>query len=261
MHPTPLTAHQDHLSWRELVDAWRTASLGSGWRHSDDWDLAPVERIARQLLRDARLSPELSASLGSARALAGAGAREILLDLKALYSAVGQELDLDIAACALDAWAETSHDTADLGCIDVTTGLHTPAHFRQRVRELLREQETEGTVLVTSFGLRHDRPDASRPLNWTLLAELGDCVSQALGQGSCAAHFPGTVAVAFRDGEDSMRRIQDCQLALETLRGGTLLPIVATQEKASRSRFAGLPEKLSEKSPASRHDPVVEPTY
>ncbi len=237
MHPTPGMENQDHLSWRELVETWRAASLGAGWRHTGDWDLAPVESIAQQLLTDARLSSESSASLGVARAWAGVGAREVLLDLKALYTSMGQELDLDATACAIDAWAETSHDTAELGCLDVATGLYTPSHFRHTVGEMLAADS--GPVLVTSFALRHNC--AAAPLSWTVLAELGDAVSQALGPGFCAAHIAGTVAVAGRDDEDSLHRLQECRTALETLRDGALMPVAVTQEEASRSGFAGAP--------------------
>ncbi|MGO4454599.1 hypothetical protein [Arthrobacter sp. RAF14] len=237
MHPTPGMENQDHRSWRELVETWRAASLGAGWRHTGDWDLAPVESIAQQLLTDARLSSESSASLGAARAWAGAGAREVLLDLKALYATLGQEMDLDATACAIDAWAETSHDTAELGCLDVATGLYTPSHFRHTVREML--SAGSGPVLVTSFALRHNC--AATPLSWTLLAELGDAVSRTLGQGVCAAHISGTVAVACRDDEDSLRRLQECRTALETLRDGALLPVDVTQEEASVSSLAGAP--------------------
>jgi len=239
----------DETAWQDLVKAWRASSVREGWRHPEDWDRAPVETIARQLLTGSPLSSELGAGLGAARARAGAGAREILLDLRALYATAGRELDFDAVACVLDAWAEASYDTSEVGCLDVATGLHTPAHFRQRVQELLAGTTgQDGRIVVTSFALRDGGPDASRPLGWTLLAELGDCVSQSLGNGPCAAHFRSTVAVATRDDEESQRRLLDCRIALETLRDGALRPVVMTQQEASGSPFTGSPGKTFTKT-------------
>ncbi|MFJ3958843.1 hypothetical protein [Arthrobacter sp. NPDC090010] len=235
MHRPGPEGDKDGESWDRLVTAWRDASVQDGWRHPADWDLAPVTAVARELSGSPTLSSALAAELGLARAEAGVGIQETLQDLHSLYETVGIAPEFDVVSALAAAWAEGVQSVAELGCVDIATGLFTSAHFQHRLQELLQDDaEQAAEMLVARFTLQADAPEPAR-LGWALLAELGDCVRRTLGHGPCAAHLPGAVAVLVQDSPESQQRLDSCRGALEALRDGVLRPVVLTQHRATQN--------------------------
>src|SRR2546429_5209266 len=77
--------HEQEL--RKLRARWRTASLANGWRFPSDWPLPEVDEVCASLVERSDVCRALG-SLGRARALAGAGLEETLIDLAALHAVV-----------------------------------------------------------------------------------------------------------------------------------------------------------------------------
>ncbi|MDP5226576.1 MULTISPECIES: hypothetical protein [Arthrobacter] len=217
------------VPWGGLADSWQAASLAAGWRHPADWCLAPIEAAVREFSHNGSLSAATAAELGQARAEAGVGLREALADLDALYGTACRRADLDAVAALAEAWAMAGQEQPGLGCLDTATGLHSMTHFEHRLREILASPEQcEAGFLQARFSYRVRSSATEARLSWALLADLGSCITATLGADVCAAHTGGMVAALLPDLPGSRQRLEACRDALESLRSGTLNPVLLT---------------------------------
>ncbi|MDQ0377320.1 GGDEF domain-containing protein [Amycolatopsis thermophila] len=202
-------------SLQVLRARWQSASLAAGWRFPSDWALPEVDSVCAALLRD--VPPDIAiAGLARARAVAGAGLAETLLDLAALHAVItspgdaGDLMSPDVDALpsrllrvAALAWADVAMDKlASTEVIDPLTGLPTAAYLRTRLRELYgrpgHQVAEDHTLLVVSV-------DLSGVSGWPRLTAM-ILIAEALravfdGGESIASLGPSTAAaVVPRDG-------------------------------------------------------------
>jgi hypothetical protein len=148
--------HRDALC--TLRSRWRSASLASGWPFPSDWALAEVDEVCAAVVTGADLI-EVVPALGRARASAGAGLDETLLDLAALHAVLTSKEALVSAdpdatpsnllrATALG-WADAAAD--QLGtreAVDAMTGMTTTCYLRTRIGEVYRDAAADDHVLL-----------------------------------------------------------------------------------------------------------------
>ncbi|WP_167119690.1 GGDEF domain-containing protein [Amycolatopsis viridis] len=206
-------------SLRALRTRWRSASLAAGWRFPGDWGLPEVDAVCAALVRN-RPAEIPVAGLARARATAGAGLGETLLDLAALHSVTtpsGEATPPDVDALpsrllrvAALAWAEVAMDKlASTEVIDPLTGLPTAAYLRTRLRELYGRSGCrtgeDHTLLVVSVDLSGVR-GWPRMTAMILIAEAMRVVFD--GGESIASLGPATVAAAVpRDGRIAAKAV------------------------------------------------------
>ncbi|MCA1189633.1 MULTISPECIES: hypothetical protein [unclassified Saccharopolyspora] len=140
---------------RSLRSRWRTASLAAGWPFPSDWGVRAVDAVCRAVASGADLTEPLG-RLGAARAEAGVGLAEALLDVAALHAAstgTGDGLvspDQDsvpawmLRPLALG-WAEVQAEyTVGREVQDPLTGLTTASYLRTRLHEVYRSALAAG---------------------------------------------------------------------------------------------------------------------
>jgi hypothetical protein len=187
-----------------LKSRWRTASLAAGWAYPGDWPLREVDEVCAAMLDTADPDDAL-VRLGRARAEAGAGLDETLLDLAALHAVldgdsgmVSPDIDaLPARMLRLTAlgWADVLTDEArDRGAEDPLTGLATRGYLRTRLGELYRESAVpdEGYALVL-VGL-----DLTRATGWSRVVAmtlLSDVLRVVFDGGETLATIGPSVAV------------------------------------------------------------------
>jgi hypothetical protein len=189
--------------------------MAAGWAFPADWPLAEVDEVCAAML--ANTDPaELLVRLGRARAEAGAGLSETLLDLAALHAVMTDAShvvspDVDalpsrmVRMTALG-WADVvTKQAGDCAAEDPLTGLATAAYLRTRLGEVYRETPVaplDYALVLLRLGV-HRASGWSRVVAMTLLADalrtvfdrgetlasLGPCVAAVLvkrtGQLAC----------------------------------------------------------------------------
>ncbi|NUT53810.1 MAG: GGDEF domain-containing protein [Saccharothrix sp.] len=192
---------------RALRSRWRTATLAAGWAFPGDWPVAEVDEVCRAVLDGGDACAELY-RLGGARAEAGAGLAETLLDLAALHAVLSEppgstgvvspEVDATPArmlrSTALG-WGDVmSRRSAACAADDPLTGLATAAYLRTRLREVYAEARATGRqehVLVL-VGL-----DLSRTAGWSRVVAmtlLADALKEVFDAGETVASLGPSVA-------------------------------------------------------------------
>ncbi|WNV90641.1 GGDEF domain-containing protein [Umezawaea sp. Da 62-37] len=202
---------------RVLKSKWRTASLAAGWPFPRDWPLREVDDVVTAMLDTADPGDAL-VRLGRARAEAGAGLGETLLDLAALHAVLDGQCG--VVAPNVDAlpsrmlrltatgWADVlTEEAADRGADDPLTGLATRGYLRTRLSELYREsaRPDDGYALVL-VGL-----DLTRATGWSRVVAM-TLVSDVLrtvfdGGETLASLGPSVAAVLTRRDAALARRI------------------------------------------------------
>ncbi|MFD0199579.1 MULTISPECIES: GGDEF domain-containing protein [Saccharothrix] len=192
---------------RALRSRWRTATMAAGWAFPADWPLAEVDDVCRAVLDGDDASTQLY-RLGGARAEAGAGLAETLLDLAALHAVLEEPPgSTGIVSASVDAIPVPMLRPAALGWGDVMTkraancaadnpltGLATPAYLRTRLREVYAEARAAGRqdhvlVLVAL--------DLSRTSGWSRVVAmtlLADALKEVFDSGETVASIGSSVA-------------------------------------------------------------------
>ncbi|MEU4742726.1 GGDEF domain-containing protein [Actinosynnema sp. NPDC023658] len=190
------------LRWR-----WRTATIAAGWAFPADWALAEVDDVCRAVLGEGDPCRELY-RLGGARAEAGAGLAETLLDLAALHAVLAQPpgstgvvpADVDaiparmLRSTALG-WGDVmSRQAASCSADDPLSGLATPAYLRTRLREVYAEARALGrqehVLVLVSL-------DLSRTSGWSRVVAmtlLADALREVFDAGETVASIGPSVA-------------------------------------------------------------------
>lgn len=208
---------------RALRSRWRTATLAAGWPFPSDWALAEVDLVCDVACAGGDLTDAL-VELGKARADAGAGLNETLLDLAALHavltlpaghdgviSADPDATPANLLRVVALAWADVvvrqlAHDEVR----DGLTGLSNLAYLRARLREIYRAAAVTGTPPRNGHVLVVVAPDLSRISGWSRLAAmvlLADVLRAVFDGGQTLASV-GRSAIAVlaeRDGRLSER--------------------------------------------------------
>ena len=161
---------------RLLRSRWRTASIASGWRFPSDWPLPEVDAVCSSVVRraDSMAVTAALASLGRARAQAGAGLEETLVDLAALHAVLSDPAGSDgLVAADPDAtptrlvrltalaWADESFgELTHAQTTHALSGLATEAYLRTRLGEVYGKAAREGrrvrdthTMLLVTLNL------------------------------------------------------------------------------------------------------------
>jgi hypothetical protein len=187
---------------RRLRDGWRAASLRAGWSFPQDWWSPAVEAVVDALV-DGRDLTAPCAGLGRARAEAGVGLDEVLVDFAAVP---GMRAAVDpLVRAVAGGWAEVACRPASLGlCEDPLTGLATPAYLRTRLGEAYREAARSGVPVAGSHALvvvAVEPADGSRLLTTSRLLLVGAALRDAFPGGETLAAAGPTRAVALVDRE------------------------------------------------------------
>ncbi|PSL54529.1 hypothetical protein B0I31_10643 [Saccharothrix carnea] len=192
---------------RALRSRWRTATMAAGWAFPADWPLAEVDDVCRALLDGDDASTQLY-RLGGARAEAGAGLAETLLDLAALHAVLEEPPgSTGIVSASVDGIPAPMLRSTALGWGDVMTkraancaadnpltGLATPAYLRTRLREVYAEARAAGRLdhVLVLVALDLTRTSGwSRVVAMTLLA---DALKEVFDSGETVASIGSSVA-------------------------------------------------------------------
>ncbi|WP_433265360.1 GGDEF domain-containing protein [Actinosynnema sp. CS-041913] len=192
---------------RALRSRWRTATMAAGWSYPGDWPLAEVDEVCAAVLDTADPAAALY-RLGGARAEAGAGLAETLLDLAALHAVLAEPPgSTGIVSPNVDAiparmmratalgWGDVLTDQAASCAADnPLTGLATGAYLRTRLREVYAEARTSGRQdhLLVLVSLDLTRTSGwSRVVAMTLLA---DALREVFDSGQTVASVGPSVA-------------------------------------------------------------------
>jgi hypothetical protein len=137
-----------------LRETWRRLSLADGWSAEDDWWTAAVDAVTAAACRGDGL-PLACGMLGRARARAGIGIGEALLDLAALFAALGSgDPPLYLVSSLAEGWAEAGlARLSEASCEDPLTGLATLPYLRTRLGEVYRAAQHAGTRPAESHRL------------------------------------------------------------------------------------------------------------
>ncbi len=196
---------------RVLRARWRTASIAAGWRFPSDWGLPEVDGVCVSAVRRADLSGPL-ASLGRARAEAGASLDETLTDLAALHAVLTTPrtsdgliaTDPDAAPTALIrpaavGWADAS--SGELRKAEATenlTSLATHAYLRTRLGEVYRQATREQMPVSETHTLLAITLDLSDVDGWPRLMAMvlaADALRDVFDGGETVALLGPSVAV------------------------------------------------------------------
>lgn len=213
---------------RLLKSRWRTATMAAGWAFPADWPLAEVDEVCAAMVDTADPGDAL-VRLGRARAEAGAGLSETLLDLAALHAVLTEGSPM--VAPNVDAlpsrmlrmtalgWADVvSEQAGNCASEDPLTGLATPAYLRTRLGEVYRETALPALDYMLVL-LRLDLAQAtgwSRVVAMTLVANAMRTVFD--GGETHATLGPGVAAVLTRRDDTLARRVSNLRvLATDSL--------------------------------------------
>ncbi|AHI01302.1 hypothetical protein [Kutzneria albida] len=189
-----------------LRSRWRSASLASGWPFPSDWALDEVDAVCVAAVSGEDLAGVV-AGLGRARARAGAGLDETLLDLAALHAVLTSPAPHDglfsadpdatpsrlIRATAIG-WADVASDLVGASeVLDAMTGMTTAAYLRTRLTEVYRAEAAARHVLLVAA------LDLSQAEGWTrpvAMVLMGDVLREVFPGGETVSLIgPSTAAV------------------------------------------------------------------
>lgn len=234
-----VSPRSEHGDWatalRALRSRWRTASLTSGFPFPSDWAVAEVDLVCEVVHAGADPGPAL-ARLGRARAEAGSGLGETLLDVAALHAVLTMPGGGDgIVSADPDATPARLLRVAALGWADVVvrqlarsevsdglTGLSSPAYLRARLREVYREAAAAGQHPESKYALVVVAPELGHTTGWSRLAAmvlLADVLRTVFDGGQTLATLSAStvVALAERDNRLAGRLVAVQGLAAERL--------------------------------------------
>jgi hypothetical protein len=207
---------------RLLKSRWRTATMAAGWAFPADWPLAEVDEVCAAMLENTDPGDAL-VRLGRARAEAGAGLSETLLDLAALHAVLTDASH--IVSPNVDAlpsrmlrmtalgWADVvTKQAGDCTAEDPLTGLATAPYLRTRLGEVYRETP----VAPLDYALVMLRLDVHRASGWSRVVAM-TLVSDALrtvfdGGETLATLGPCVAAVLVRRDELLARRVSNLRV-------------------------------------------------
>lgn len=204
--------------------------MAAGWAFPADWPLAEVDEVCAAVLGGTDPGDAL-VRLGRARAEAGAGLSETLMDLAALHAVLTDPShvvspDVDalpprmLRTTALG-WADVvTKQAGDCAAEDPLTGLATAAYLRTRLGEVYRETP----VAPLGYALVLLRLDVHRATGWSRVVAM-TLVSDALrtvfdGGETLATLGPCVAAVLVKRDELLGRRVSNLRvLAADRLSG------------------------------------------
>ncbi|GLZ35672.1 hypothetical protein Lesp02_78590 [Lentzea sp. NBRC 105346] len=204
---------------RLLKARWRTATMAAGWAFPADWPLAEVDEVCAAVL-NATDPGDALVRLGRARAEAGAGLSETLLDLAALHAVLTEgsamiapnvdALPARMLRMTALGWADVvSKQAGNCASEDPLTGLATPAYLRTRLGEVYRETSLDYMLVLL-------RIDVTQATGWSRVVAM-TLVSDAMrtvfdGGETLASIGPGTALVLTRRDETLARRVSNLRV-------------------------------------------------
>lgn len=192
--------------------------MAAGWAFPADWPLAEVDEVCAAMLELADPASALT-GLGRARAKAGAGLAETLLDLAALHAVLSEPPgSTGIVSANIDAtpsrmlrmtalgWADAvSEQAGNCAAENPLTGLATRGYLRTRLREVYREGDPADDYVLIVVGL-----DLTRTSGWSRVVAmtlLSDVLRTVFDAGETLASIGPSVAVVLtRQGPELVRR-------------------------------------------------------
>ncbi|MEU5695379.1 GGDEF domain-containing protein [Actinosynnema sp. NPDC020468] len=194
--------------------------MTAGWAYPADWSVPEVDEVCRAVLGADDPDGPLY-RLGSARASAGIGLAETLLDLAALHAVVDEPAgSTGIVSANVDAiptralrvtalgWGDVmSRHAADRPADNPLTGLATSAYLLTRLREVYAETRACGHSYVLVFVSL----DLSKVSGWSRVVAmtlLADALREVFDAGeTLATTSRSTAVVLLRQDPDLRRRL------------------------------------------------------
>jgi hypothetical protein len=192
--------------------------MEAGWTRPSDWWAPEVDAVVEAITGE-RDPLAACARLGHARADAGAGVRETLNDLCALYGQLPErEPPLVMVRALVEAWAEAAVAVIQVTtCEDPLSGLASAAYLRTRLAEVYREAERDGSAASDRHVLLVVDLDAVKPAaGWEELLQqlvLGECLRSVFSGGETLAAVSNRTVIGLIGRELGMAR------RVESLRG------------------------------------------
>lgn len=198
-HPAPQEA---------LLRTWRESSLGTVWRHADDWMHPAAEALVEALENGYDPAPA-ARRLGAARAELGSDMAETIDDVGCLFSTLGFDAPPEVTRAVAVGWAEAQESLAtSRSCTDPLTGLRTVTYLAARLEETYEDAEHAlpwCLLLVdvaTGSSLRLDEIRVG--------ALVGAALARTFGKFHPAAQLrPGLFAVMIPRSDDLPRVLDD----------------------------------------------------
>ena len=183
----------------DLRCAWRSSALVAGWAQPQDWWCVEVDAVC-EAVAERRDAVGAFTRLGRARAQAGVGIGETLVDGAALYAVLDEEAAPPAVVRALaEAWVEVGLEPLGVAtCEDPLTGLTSAAHLRTRLAEMYREAERAGGSVHCSHALVVVRTGLDGAVRWDGLLRrlaLGECLRSVFSGGETLAVLEPSVVV------------------------------------------------------------------
>jgi hypothetical protein len=182
-----------------LRRAWRSSALVAGWAQPQDWWCGEVDAVC-EAVAEQRDVIDAFTRLGYARAQAGVGIGETLVDGAALYAALDEQAAPTAVVRALaEAWVELGLEPLRVAtCEDPLTGLTSAAHLRTRLAEVYREAERAGGSVHGTHALVVVRTGLDGAVRWDGLLRrlaLGECLRSVFSGGETLAALEPSVVV------------------------------------------------------------------
>lgn len=200
----------------QVIEAWRAASLRTGWLRPGDWWHPVVEDVVAVLDDDARVRAALEA-LGAARAEHGVGIGETIDDVVALFRSLGRAAPpLELVRAACEGWASPAGMPLVPGTVrDPETGLPTLEYLAVRLQEEYAAVRRQGGNPATELRLVLLDVAHGAVSPWARIARsatVGRALELTFGEGWPAASLGGGLFVVLHSGpaelDDDVARLR-----------------------------------------------------
>jgi hypothetical protein len=193
---TALDAERDPAALRV---AWRSRALLAGWAQPQDWWCAEVDAACEAIAEGRDLVGPFT-RLGHARAEAGVGIGETLVDGAELYAVLGEKgPPFAVVRALAEAWVDVGLEPLRMAtCEDPLTGLASAAHLRTRLAEVYREAERAGEGVHGVYALVVVSTGLDGAVRWDGLLRrlaLGECLKSVFSGGETLASLGQSVVV------------------------------------------------------------------
>jgi hypothetical protein len=212
---------------QRLRGRWQQRSQQAGWRFPADWLVPEIDELIRAQAATGAIR-EAAKRLGASRAYHGVGIREAMLDFNAFFESAHIRADHESMRDLVEGWAAENERMEPFSCTDVRTGLATLAHFERLIYDMSlgaaakRDAATVATLDLEWISQVH-------PLNWTMLADIGQTVIPQLASvGATGTLHRARIHVLLERSDEGYSALMQCVHGLNSLKAGAVGRTVAS---------------------------------